>query len=101
MTLVVLGTRSESVQIRTRVHAADRADGPFWMDAVCAACLDIAERCDVLPAKDLLRVDVSRRWPHLAVDHRRRLAELRKLVAAAGDEREVECTPGEPAGTSD
>ena len=83
MRRVGLGARREGVQVGARVQAADRAGRPFGVNAVGRPRLDVAERRDVLAAKDLLGIDVRRRRPHRAVDQRRRLAELRELVAAA------------------
>jgi hypothetical protein len=54
-----------------------------------------------LPAQDLLRGQVRRRWPDLAVDNRQRVAELGQVLAAAGDEGEVERVAGEAAGAAD
>ena len=56
---------------------------------------------DVLPPQDLLGVEVGRRRPHLAVDHRERVTELGQLLAAPGDEGEVERVAGEAAGAAD
>ena len=95
---VLLGVEGDRVEVGAGVHAADRARGQLRMYAVGRTRLTVGQRGEVLPAQDLVGVEVRRGRPDLPVDHRQRVAEPGQLLPAPGDEREVERASGEAPG---
>ncbi|OIQ89604.1 hypothetical protein GALL_284910 [mine drainage metagenome] len=98
---VGLGQLDEVPEEGTRFGGADSAGGLARVGAARVAGRRVDQVGGVLPAQDLLGLEVGGWRAHLAVDDRQRVAELGQVLAATGDVREAQGIARQTSSTTD